>query len=310
MMDASAPIVALSVSNGPDLARFGHLERHMRQVLSELLVGLLRAGFRVGYGGDLRRDGYTRELFEAVSAAYDRNQLRPAGRPAIVHYFALSSWQSAKNDELLQHLRTLGKVAETRFVDAAGDYDAVFGTYEGLRKVSSDGETAGVTESDLIAKLARRREASQGAGPSASLTAMRQTMAKETILRVLASGKVAGYSGRMPGIVEEALLHAEAGRLLIPLGAFGGAARDVAITLGLLPEDDRVRYAETGEDYYSSLEELRELAERHAELLERAGVGSALRVLVMTDEPTAIAAGVVRLAHLAARETEGRRPIM
>jgi hypothetical protein len=310
MTDASAPIVALSVSDGPDLARFGYLERHLRQVLSELLVGLLRAGFRVGYGGDLRRDGYTRELFEAVSAAYDRNQLRPAGRPAIVHYFALSSWRNAKDDELLQHLRTLGKVAETRFVDAAGDYDAVFGTYEGLRKVSSDGETAGVTESDLIAKLARRRETSHRAEPSASLTAMRQTMAKETILRVLASGKVAGYSGRMPGIVEEALLHAEAGRLVIPLGAFGGAARDVAIALGLLPEDARVEYVETKESYYPSLEEIGRLAERHGELVRRAEIDRKLDVLVTADDPTAIAAGIVRLAHLAARETEGRRPIM
>lgn len=310
MTGAGAPIVALSVSDGPDLARFGYLERHMRQVLSELLVGLLRAGFRVGYGGNLRRDGYTRELFEAVAAAYDRNQLRLAGRPAIVHYFALSSWRNAKDDELLHHLRTLGKVAETRFVDAAGNYDAVFGAYEGLREVFSDGETAGVTESDLVAKLARRREAGHGAEPSASLTAMRRAMAKETVLRVLALGKVAGYSGRMPGIVEEALLHAEAGRLVIPLGAFGGAARDVAIALRLLPEDDRVRYTETGEGYYVRLEEFGARGQGHAGLVERTGAGRDLKALVTADDPTAIAAGVVRLARLAARETEERRPII
>lgn len=267
MTAASPPIVALSVSDGPDLARFGYLERHLRQVLGELLIGLIRAGFRVGYGGDLRRDGYTRELFEAVSAGYDRNQLRRTERPAIVHYFPLSSWRSAEDKDLLQHLRTLGKVAETRFVDGDGHYDAVFGAYEGLRMVSSDGETIDVPEGDIVLMLKLRSKADQG--PAAALTAMRRTMANESILRVVASGRVAGYSGRMPGIVEEALLHAEAGRLVVPLAAFGGAARDVAIALRLLPEDERVRYTDTGAEYYGALAELGTLAARHIEAVER-----------------------------------------
>ena len=44
-----------------------------------------------------------------------------------------------------------------------------------------------------------------------SLTAMRQTMLKETSGRVVLGGKVEGYLGSMPGIAEEALLTLRAG---------------------------------------------------------------------------------------------------
>ncbi|MBK8211947.1 MAG: hypothetical protein IPK78_20410 [Rhodospirillales bacterium] len=55
MNGKAAPIVALSVSDGPDLGRFGYLESHLRQVLGEQMVALLRDGWRIGYGGDLRQ---------------------------------------------------------------------------------------------------------------------------------------------------------------------------------------------------------------------------------------------------------------
>ncbi|MBK8210336.1 MAG: hypothetical protein IPK78_10565 [Rhodospirillales bacterium] len=76
MMRDPAPIVALSISDGPDeLARFGYLESHIHQMLTELLVALLRGGYRLGYGGDLRKAGYTRELFETLTEAYARGRL-------------------------------------------------------------------------------------------------------------------------------------------------------------------------------------------------------------------------------------------
>ncbi|TVR78899.1 MAG: hypothetical protein EA405_13795 [Rhodospirillales bacterium] len=307
MTATDRPLVALSVSDGPDLARFGYLERHLRQVLAEVLIGLLRADCRVGYGGDLRRDGYTRDLFEALTAAYQRNQLAPTARPAIVHYFPFSSWQEADTEELLRHLQAVGGVAETRFLDAGGGYDAVFWTDDGLRQVLPDGETAGLTQGDLIRLLQRLREARVSETAARALTAMRETMARETVLRVVASGKVAGYQGRMPGIVEEALRHAEAGRLVVPLGAFGGAARAVAVALRLLPAAARVPYAETGQGYEEALRVLAEFAGRQQDLAARLAVRPALERLATADEPTAIAAGVVRLARLAAETGQAHR---
>src|SRR4051812_42636892 len=48
------------------------------------------------------------------------------------------------------------------------------------------------------------------------------------------------HEGAMPGVAEEAIMTLEAGRALVLLGAFGGATRDMAIALGLLPEEARV----------------------------------------------------------------------
>ncbi len=47
-------------------------------------------------------------------------------------------------------------------------------------------------------------------------------------------------------------------------------------------------------------------AQRHRELLDRLDTAGVLEALVTADEPTAIGAGVVRLARLAAGEGRGR----
>ena len=66
------------------------------------------------------------------------------------------------------------------------------------------------------------------------LTAMRKTMRGETNARVVLGGRVEGYRGRMPGIAEETLLSLEAGQPLFLIGGFGGCARDIAETIGLV----------------------------------------------------------------------------
>ncbi|MBK8177123.1 MAG: hypothetical protein IPK66_18265 [Rhodospirillales bacterium] len=296
-MSRGGPIVALSVSDGPDLPRFGYLDHHLRQVLNALLIELLRGDLRIGYGGDLRRSGYTRELFDALTAAYAKSRLVADGWPAIVHYFAYSSWCDVDPAELLDHLALLGTVAETRFVDVAGEYLAVFSTEDGLRRiVSPAGDSHAMGADELVGELASIRARSGTPSAGDALAAMRRTMAGETILRVVASGKVAGYQGRMPGIVEEALLHAEAGRLIVALGAFGGAARDAAIALGLLDEDARVSHTEVGAGYDAALAELCGLAGMHRERAEEVGTWADLQMLSEADDPMAIATGVVRIA--------------
>lgn len=299
MNAAPAPIVALSISDGPDLARFGYLERHLRQVLAEVLVALLRDGFRLGYGGDLRRAGYTWELFEALAAAYARSRLKEGVRPAIVHYFPFSSWAQDEPANLVKHVEDIRMTAETRFCDAAGDYLAVFATDDGIRIVDDTISGTRALDPDVLVGHLAATRARGGASAADALSPMRRTMAGEAVVRVVASGKVVGYQGRMPGIVEEAMLHAAAGRLVVALGAFGGAARDVAIALGLLPPDARVRYVETGASYYPAIADLCGLAETHRHVAEKAGVWRDMHVLADADDPTVIAAGVRRIAGTA-----------
>ncbi|MBK8211948.1 MAG: hypothetical protein IPK78_20415 [Rhodospirillales bacterium] len=159
-----------------------------------------------------------------------------------MHYFAFSSWRTAEPGALVRHLEELGTIAETRFCDTAGEYLAIFATEDGLRRVDpSSGETWSAGRAAVIAQLASVREERGSLTPAEALSGMRRTIAEETVLRVVACGRVAGDTGRMPGIVEEALLHAAAGRIVVALVAFGGASRDVAVALGVLPESARVR---------------------------------------------------------------------
>ena len=69
---------------------------------------------------------------------------------------------------------------------------------------------------------------------SGGLTAMRRHMLAKTDARIVLGGQIDLYRGAMPGIGEEALLSLRAGQPLFVVGGFGGCARDIAESLGLV----------------------------------------------------------------------------
>ena len=75
------------------------------------------------------------------------------------------------------------------------------------------------------------------------------------------------YSGSMPGIAEEALFSLAAGKAYVPLGAFGGATRDVAISLELLPSEARTPRGKQDASYARAMGRARRLRHRIPEPL-------------------------------------------
>jgi hypothetical protein len=74
------------------------------------------------------------------------------------------------------------------------------------------------------------------------LTHMREVSSRMSFARIVVGGKTGdarvegdAYVGAMPGIVEETILTLEAGRVPVVIGAYGGAALDLAIAMELLP---------------------------------------------------------------------------
>jgi hypothetical protein len=59
-------------------------------------------------------------------------------------------------------------------------------------------------------------------------TAMRELMNEDIDARIVMGGKLVGYVGRWPGVVEEAYLAIEHGRCVYVVGGLGGAAERVA----------------------------------------------------------------------------------
>jgi hypothetical protein len=113
-----------------------------------------------------------------------------------------------------------------------------------------------------------------GAKPSDAYSAARRAMARMTVGRVVMGGKMGlkerpddRYEGAMPGVIEEAMMTLASGQALLTLGAFGGAARDLAIALKLLQPSMRVPRGPQEPSYYSALEQIGKLADRIPEPL-------------------------------------------
>jgi hypothetical protein len=292
-------IVAISVSDGPDLQLFGFLPQHLRRLFASLAAATLRNGWRVGYGGDLRRDGFTRSLLADMGAAFGRGEIGGEPQAAVVHFFSQSSWSEMPAQAILNHLtdKELGPadapiapVVETRFlmppldVSSIAQDGSVLGIVvrDGELRSAEDGERLGESRffSLLESAAAKRME------PAQALTAMRREMAAACPLRIQFSGKIDGYAGAKPGLLEEAIEQVRAGGIVMPLGAFGGAAREIAIALRLL-NAERTRYPKYGRNYQESFDELEGLARDHKHraeefwpnLVEAAELGTPHRIV-------------------------------
>ena len=198
--------IAISISESPDLSRLGMSDRHLKRAMKTMATYLLSSGYRLAYGGDLRQRGFTEQLFELVSR-YDRSP-QSRGRPGVTDYLPWPACAALSYDEYRDLSMRLGNSAEIKCLAHDGtlltDFEFPNTPVNNLREIA------------------------------ASLTAMRQTMLKETSGRIVLGGKVKDYQGSMPGIAEEALLSLEAHRPLYVVGGFGGCARDIAEMLEMV----------------------------------------------------------------------------
>ena len=188
--------VCLSVSESADLARLGLTERHCRLVIAELTQALLLAGATVVYGGRLVPEGYTQILLDQVQRFQEEN----ASLEIVLAETEFQKLDFAALDEAEQRMSTFGR----------------------LRFVLADG-----TEVPLSALPRTPRHVD----PAEALSAMRSVIAATTSARVLVGGRLTGYQGSEPGLIEEARLSAEHGAILYPIAGYGGAAAAVAFTL-------------------------------------------------------------------------------
>lgn len=202
------PTVAISTSESPDMAALGLSEAHLRDAMAELALQLLSSGTSLAYGGDLRSDGFTELLFDLV-ARY-RGHPHHTGEITVTDYLA---WPV--------HIRMTADALTAFTTGHEGSADLVF--------LARDG-----TPLAQERRLELSRHEPDEAEWTEGLTTMRLAMRDHTQARIVLGGRVAGYKGRMPGIAEETLLSLESRQPLFLLGGFGGCARDIAETIGLV----------------------------------------------------------------------------
>jgi hypothetical protein len=277
--------VAISVSDAPDRARLGLPAREVDRAVLTICTALVREGADILYAGNLSPDQYTFKIFRHIAGAY-------AGareRTPFLHLVPEPIARRVPFEALLAGLRESGAVARTR-ISIGGELAPVRASGASLLLGPKHGDRVRVADQAAWEAWLARHAVSD---PGAAYTAARQAMAAEAHARVALGGKMGvltsaqdQYEGAMPGIAEEAILTLDAARPLVVLGAFGGAGRDVAIALGLLPDGHRVPRGEQQAGYAEAMARVADLAYRVP-----AAVKPALEIIADDDrgEPTAFA---------------------
>jgi len=326
-MSRRPTVIAVSVSEANDLGILGFLPNELDRVLAALITPLVHSRFRIAYGGRLEGCGnFTTQISGLVAETYAPYAYDLGERP-FIHVLAPHRVAALARESLLAHAKVLGPHAELWLISRGDSVGLTVGletqslqgtTVVGMRckLVSSDrsgGEkpTLGSEYSgrgvflanekqltETLAPLAREAAGSvasdQGTGPSFSR--MRRAMAQMTDARILVGGRTEGFSGHISGVTEEALSTIDADKPLLILGAFGGAARDIAIALRLM--EGKMTHS-LDQRYIGGIERVREREPRYREIMRRAGVAEIAVQLAAADTHSSAARLATRiLQHL------------
>ena len=276
------------------------------QALAEFVTVAAQLGARLAYGGDLRAGGLTRRLFDELSDAYYTLELK-RGTDRFINYLAHSVWRGETGpgrfklspQDLFEHINSMETLGGVRLflengeqLHAAADGAVVIRALPGASNeamaLDNRIESAGGME-----RFYQNVPPPQG-NAGASLTAMRQAMAAEEDARVLVGGSLQG-SGKYPGVLEEAYETIRAGKLTLPLAAFGGAAHDAADALDLLPngpliERTAVERDQRHQGYDEIMSLLRGQREEYRKILNAHNVGlEKVKQLAASDSPHGVA---------------------
>jgi hypothetical protein len=223
--------IALSMSESTDIDRFGFDDLHFRDAMAEISRYLLLKGATLVYGGHLGDKGYTQALFELVRAHHCLQ-----GVARVDRILNTIGWPLPYNQDLVADydpVATLKRIPRPKDLDACPGKDV------------ADAVEAKPFRSDPADQSPEYRYCW-----ARGMTGMREyqvTQDSGIKARIILGGKFGPpekgfgssekwYLGRIPGVMEEIVLSAQAGQPVFLIGAFGGAA---ALAIDLLEGKDR-----------------------------------------------------------------------
>ncbi|MFI7597214.1 hypothetical protein [Actinoplanes sp. NPDC049681] len=189
-------LVGLSVSDSPDLTARGLHKMHLEHAFIELARQLLATGANIAYGGDLRGGGFTERLMDLLHTYGKKN--RPH-KDRVREYLAWPLRAEALTKKEQEQLSWLENVVT-------------------VKRMAEPPELPAPVPAKLRKRIADAR----------AFSAMRECMAADIDARIVLGGPVSGFKGRYPGVAEEALLTAAAGKPVYIIGGFGGCAKALA----------------------------------------------------------------------------------
>jgi|GEM_PF-1589799 len=210
--------VAVSISDSAELPKYGLCQFHEQTLTDEIHLSLLMSGLQIAYGGRLdppaagRTNNFTLRLFDLVRgysslAANAETKLEP-----ILNIPPWPLWLTY-NDSIM---RLFGKVAKLT-KGKRPPTDEIPETDEDGNELFPAKSNPFTLPDTPLRRLAWTR----------GLTLMRKQMTSETQARIVIGGKLFGFSGIYPGVIEEAWFSLSTGRPLYLVGFLGGAAKAV-----------------------------------------------------------------------------------
>ncbi|MGR9193125.1 hypothetical protein [Rhizobium beringeri] len=247
--------VAISISDAPDRLRLGFPEREIERIVYSICMAVVRAGGRIFYSGDLRPTGYTFKIFRHLAGAYAAQGVTP-----FTHVVPQPALMRSKFDEWDLSLKEARNTAKTLLV--IGDDVVAFRRAADGLLVGSAGEVPSLLIKDEAAFVAWQSSLPR-VDDAVAFTIARKAVTVMTEARIAMGGKMGllnnpndHYQGAAPGIIEEVTLNLEAKKPCVLLGAFGGATRDAAIALGLLPAGHSVERGTQMPSYHDAVAKL------------------------------------------------------
>jgi hypothetical protein len=196
-------VVGFSISESEEMERLGFDRSEMNRCVVRLSESLLAVGARLAFGHDWRPGG----VMVAVAAL-------------AVRYFRLGPAAAGESKPKAPIINRVAwpdlpflAPAETSHPDASPPGGSAVDPMVHLLK--------GIVD-------ARQTPVPQGTSRAEALSLMRAELADLCHIRVCLGGKLTGFSGKMPGIVEEALGALRKGRPVFTSGIFGGASAMLA----------------------------------------------------------------------------------
>lgn len=217
--------IAFSISDSDDMCKYGCSKSMYKDIVLELSRYVLKAGGKLVYGGDLRKDGFM-EIFEDFSYQYGQQEKTNAKVEYFTNYFA---WPIHLN---------ITRSIESEF------------KHKRVNCVRVDAPDGYVDKDNFLAPVGNKNLCIW----SRSLTKMRKEMESNIDARIFIGGRLSGFKGKMAGIIEEFLISAQFNHPVYLVGGFGGATNAIVNIIEKGKPVDLKVQAEQNESYKSFVE--------------------------------------------------------
>ena len=203
-MDLKEKNIAVSISESSNLSELGMGIEVLDDLMIEIPKHILKANGKLVYGGDLRDGGFT-ELFRDLACQYGLREHAEGDVEYFTNFFAWPMTTKITQEEIDSYQRD-----RVQCVLVAPSADVP-------QELKKDFEES-MSSDKLLWK-------------SHSLTKMRREMEQSVSARIIAGGKIYGFSGSMAGVLEEFKIAQEMKHPCFVLGGFGGAGGLLAAVL-------------------------------------------------------------------------------